>query len=141
MIDGLELSGEAAIPLLAALLLCWGFIRVVNDKDNPVEWWHFISTRNEGTGQERGDVNSLGMLAGVVACVFVIAWTTYKANEINFMTLGVCLVYLGGVKAFAAWLRMVAAKRYAPAAEPLPAPSQREVTHTTTDKTTTQEPR
>jgi hypothetical protein len=82
------------------------------------------------------------MMAGIVACLFVIVWTTYKTNAIDPWALGVCLVYLGGVKAFAAWLRMVAAKRYGAAVEP-PAPSPpatREVTDTHVEKQITQEP-
>jgi hypothetical protein len=137
------LTGEAVIPLLFILVLCWGFIRIINGPDNPVEFWHFFASYNERAEKEYGDINSLGMMAGIVACLFVIVWTTYKTNAVDPWALGVCLVYLGGVKAFAAWLRMVAAKKYGampelPAAPP--APTKRELTTTTTDKLTTEEP-
>jgi hypothetical protein len=130
---------EAAIPMIAVLLLCWGFVRVINAPDNPIEFWHFFSSYNERANKEYGDINSLGMVAGVLACVFVIVWTTYKADDMNPWVLGVCLIYLGGVKSFASWLRTVAAKRYTGAdAADIPAPVQREVTHTDSDKTITQ---
>ena len=136
------LSAESAIPILFCLLLCWGFIRIINSPDNPIEFWHFFSAYNPRAGKEYGDINSLGMMAGIVACLFVIVWTTYKADDTNPWTLGVCLVYLGGVKAFSAWLRTVAAKRYGVTVEPpsLPeTPSMKEVSDTHVEKKITQE--
>ena len=144
IIKGMGLSGEAAIPIIVALLLMWGFIRIVHGNENPVELWHFFSTFNDRAGREYGDINSLGMMAGIVVCLYIPMWLVYKTNDINPFVLGVCLVYLGGVKMFAGWLRMVAARRYAPTAEPAEIPAhgaKREVTFTTEDKTTTQEGR
>lgn len=140
------LSGEAAITLIVMLLLAWGFIRIVNgtsEDENPIEFWHFFASYNERTRKEHGDVNSLGMVVGIVACVYVVVWTTYKNDEIDAWALALCLVYLGGVKAFASWLRMVASQRYGVAQakdDKAEAPVLREITHTTSNKTTTTEP-
>lgn len=146
--EHLGISSAAAVPLLVGMLLMWGFIRVVQgggDK-NPVEFWHFFASYNTTVGAERGDVNSLGMVAGIVVCLTIPPWIVFKnpTGDINFMVLAVCLIYLGGVKAFSLWLRTVAAKRYSLPADPpeppaLP-PVQHELTKTTTDKTITQGP-
>ena len=116
------MSGEAAIPLVFILLLLFAFMRIVGS-NNPIQFWHFISTRTE-SGAERGDINNLGMIAGIVCCMFVVLWMTYKHNSIDPWVLGICLIYLGGVKAFAAWLRAVAGKRYGNGTEELPKPQQ-----------------
>lgn len=88
------------------------------------------------------------MMAGIMACLFTIMWIVYKTGDINPWILGVCLIYLGGVKAFASWLRMVAAKRYsvpvatdppAPPAPPAPEPATHEVTRSLVEKTTTKD--
>lgn len=139
-LKGLGLTGEAAIPLLLGALLCWGFLRIVHGNDNPIELWHFFATFNDRANREYGDINSLGMMAGIIVCLYTPMWVIYKTNDVNPWILGVCLAYLGGVKAFAAWLRNTAAKRYAGSdAADVPAPTTRELTFTTTDKTTTQE--
>lgn len=141
--EHLGLSGEAAVPLLLVIVGAWALFRTVSSPDNPVEFWHFISSFNERAQKEYGDINSLGMMAGIFGCLFVIVWTTYKTNVIDPWALGVCLIYLGGVKAFASWLRMVAAKKYGVTLElpdPPAPPAMREVTNTTSEKLTTQEP-
>lgn len=140
MIESLELSGEAAIPLLVGLVLFLGFVRIVRSPDNPIDFWHFFASYNERAGKEYGDINNLGMMVGIIACLFILVWIAYKTTDVNPWVLGLCLIYLGGVKAFASWLRMVAAKKYGAPADPPAAPptaDKREITHTTTDKTTT----
>lgn len=131
------ITGESAIPLLALLLLAFGFVRIIHDPDNPIEFWHFFSSWNERERKAFGDINSLGMMAGILAALFVILWTTYKNASVDPWVLGVCLVYLGGVKAFSSWLRMVAGQRYgvtAPEKE-VPAPPAPPVVTTTTTTT------
>ena len=129
------LSGEAAIPLLVVLVLLLGFIHIINAKDNPIQFWHFFSTYDDKLNQWRGSIDKLGQMAGVVACLFVIIWSTYKSDQIEWMVLGVCLIYLGGVSAFAQWLRMVAERKYS-SINP-PTSTTHEVTDTTSDKVTT----
>lgn len=135
----LGLSGEAAIPLLLSLVLILTFVRIINgsaDAPNPIEFWHFFASYSERTQEERGDINNVGMAAGVVACLFTIMWVTYKANDINPWILGVCLIYLGGVKAFASWLRNTAGKRYgAPSTNGDDPPVKREASHSTPEAT------
>ena len=139
--SNLDLSSQAAIPLLVGMLLAFGFIRIINGS-NPVQWWHFFATYNPQTHSERGDVNSLGMVAGIAASMFTIMWTTYSAGPrgINPWILAICLIYLGGVKMFAAWLRSLADRRFSNPALDVTLPSaQREVTDAHTERVTTQE--
>lgn len=132
-----DFSPAEVFPLLIALFIVWGFIHMMNG-DHPVEWWHFVSAYNERTGQERGDINSVGMAAGVVVCLFVPLWIVYVRSDINPWILAVCLIYLGGVKMFAAWLRSLADRKFVGTPPPpLPPPPATETTVTTTTATET----
>ncbi|MDZ4252689.1 MAG: hypothetical protein U1A72_08985, partial [Sulfuritalea sp.] len=89
-------------------------------------------------GEERGALNSLGMAAGVVVSFAVPVWIVYVRADINPWILAVCLIYLGGVKMFAAWLRSLADRKLlGPAAPPLPAIPAPEVKTITTTETKT----
>jgi len=140
--SNLGLSGQAAIPLLVGMLLALGFVHIINGSNNPIEFWHFFASYNAQTHSERGDVNSLGMMAGIAASMFTIMWTTYSAGPrgINPWILAICLIYLGGVKMFAAWLRSLADRRFSNPAPDVTLPAaQREVTDAHTERVTTQE--
>ena len=131
ILKSLGITSDAAIPLLAIIVLAWGFIHAIS-ADNPIDFWQFFAVRNPITGEWRADADSLGKMIGVVVCLFVCLWTTYKLASIDPWVLGVCLVYLGGVSMFSTWMRQLAAKRYGVSADPAEAPGAPVKTTTTT---------
>ena len=109
--EAVGLTSDAFLILTLLGVFGYAFYITIRNDNNPIKLWHFFASYNPQTQGEMGDTNKLGMLCGVVAALFVIIWVVYKTNDINPWLLGLCLVYLGGVNMFAAWLRAVGSKK------------------------------
>lgn len=120
---------DAGVNLIILLMLCWGLVRVMNSK-NPIEYWHFISTRND-QGKDVGDINSLGMVFLIVGGTWVVCWLAFR-EKLEWPIFGLWLVAIGAVKSWALWARALLDKRYGSEQQPLALPTLPAKTTTTT---------
>ena len=87
--------------------LLFALIKVVENAENNLEWWHLVSSRGADGGQY-ADWNKIGQGCGVVLCVGLPAVYVYspKMEAVGLAAvMGVALLYLGGVSGYAANLR------------------------------------
>lgn len=114
---------EGAVNLILGLIAVWGFVRVVNDPANPIEYWHFFASRGPDGGQY-GDINKLGLLIGIASATWVFVWYGYKL-KLEWPMAIVYLTFIAGVDTYAKWLRSIVGRRFGDhggeAAPPAPA--------------------
>lgn len=123
-----------ALNLILLLLGLLIFYRVVGDRDNPLEYWHLVSTRS-ADGVVYTDNDKVGQLTGLIFGTWVICWLALTGDLTTYY-FAIWLVYAAGMGAFAKWARAFITDRFGskgkqPEPEP-PAPPQ--VTTTTTTK-------
>jgi hypothetical protein len=102
-----DLRPVDGINILILLVVVWILVRVINSDANSLVWADFISTRG-ADGSQRGDLNKIGQLVGiVVAAMTVLMYADNQTVDAIGLSalLGVALAYLGGVTAYAAFLR------------------------------------
>ena len=96
-----------ALTAILVLLFMLALVRVMNNKDNDLEWAQLISTRG-ADGQQYADWDKVGKGLGVVLCVWLPAVYVYspKMEAMGLAAvMGIALAYLGGVSGYAATLR------------------------------------
>lgn len=81
------------------LLLLLLVLHFVINGENPLKWWHFISTR-AADGREYADIDKLGKVTGIVVGSYVVV-----TNKIDASFLFVYLSYVGGIAGWSAYLR------------------------------------
>ena len=104
----MSFSTEAVWGMVAlAVLLLIQLYLIMHDKNNPIEWWHFISSKG-ADGNQYADMTKLGQATGIFVCVsvaFIFAART-DTTALGFSALlGVILLYLGGVQAYQTYMR------------------------------------
>lgn len=95
------------VALLGGLIMAAMLYFVVHDKDNPIEWWHFISSKGQD-GQQYADMTKLGQATGIFLCVsttFIFSARKDVTPEGFSILLGVVLLYLGGVQAYQTYMK------------------------------------
>lgn len=121
------------INLLILLVLSWILYRVIRDEGNLIEWADFIATRG-ADGRQHGDLNKVGQLVGIglatMACLMYADNETVEPTGLAAL-LGVSLLYLGSVTAYAANLRSKQGS-ITTVTEPAPSPTESKVTETKT---------
>lgn len=117
------------------LLLCGLFIfyRLVKG-DNPLEWWHLVSTKS-ADGQIYFDNDKVGQMTGLVFGTWIVCWLALT-QDLSVYYFGVWLIYAAGMTAFAKWARAFVTDRFGKAPHK-PEPEPPSTTTTTTTKTTT----
>ena len=108
----MELSQAITIVVYIVLLglalsFVWFLYRLMN-ADNPLEWWHFISTRGEDN-QHYADLDKLGKFVALIAGTLILVWQGY-AYEIKWELLLTYFTYAGAISGWAAYLRYKAKK-------------------------------
>ena len=106
------------------LLLCGLLIlnRIVNG-NNPLEWWHLVSTKS-ADGIIYFDNDKVGQMTGLVFGTWVVCWLALT-NELTVYYFGVWLIYAAGMTAFAKWARAFVTDRFgSKGKEPEPSPSK-----------------
>lgn len=145
MINALKelLDFQALTLLLILLFAVRAFSRVVNDPSNDIKASDFYSSRGRD-GLEHGDPGKLAKLVGVFASTLMVGYTFWAHAVDSFWPVAVFaiwLIFISGIDVFSAWARSFVDRRYGSAQAPPEVPATREVTHTTSDKLTTQESR
>jgi len=102
-------SFHDALNLILLLLGLLVFYRVVNG-DNPLEFWHLVSSRS-ADGIVYADNDKIGQLTGLVFSTWVICWLALT-KELTVYYFGVWLVYAAGMGAFAKWARAFITDRF-----------------------------
>lgn len=124
-----------ALTFIVALLLLLGFVRVMSSGDNPLEWWHLVSSRS-ADGVQYADWDRIGRGLGVVLCTWLPAVYVYspKMEAVGLAAvMGVALAYLGGVSGYAALLRSKRGEvETTKVTEPAPGPTKTTITKTET---------
>lgn len=95
-----------ALTAIIVLMFLLAFVRIMNSA-NTLEWSDLISTLGRD-GRPHADWDKIGKGLGVVLCVWLPAVYVYspKMEAVGLAAvLGVVLLYLGGVSAYAATLR------------------------------------
>jgi amino acid transporter len=99
---GAIITSQAAVMIfvcLFAFILLWKVI----DSDNPLEWWHFISSRGPD-GKEYADIDKLGKVVGIIISSVAMLIITHQ-GKMDAVILGVYLAFVGGVAGYSAYLR------------------------------------
>lgn len=99
--DGLNL-----ILLLLGLLV---FYRIVNG-NNPLQFWHLISTTSEDN-KVFIDNDKVGQLTVLIFSTWVICWLALT-KDLNIYYFAAWLVYGAGMGAFAKWARAFITDRF-----------------------------
>lgn len=89
-------------PFAVFVGLGYAFYRLMIGK-NPLEWWHFVSTRGED-GKSYADLDKLGKLVALIVSSVAVLWMAYQA-KIDATLLGVYLTFAGAIAGWAAYLR------------------------------------
>lgn len=113
------------------LLLCGAFVlyRLVNG-NNPLQWWHLVSTRS-ADGDVYFDNDKVGQMTGLIFGTWVICWLALT-TELTPYYFAIWLIYAAGMTAFAKWARALLTDRFgSKGREPEPKPST--ITTTTTE--------
>lgn len=95
------------LTALALVVFIWAIVRVINNKDNELEWAHLFSSRS-ADGKQYADWNKIGQGCGIVLSMWIPAIYTNseKADGVGVAAvLAASLLYLGGVSSYAATLR------------------------------------
>ena len=106
-----------AVALLLGVLGLVLLRAVMRDKDSPVDWWQFISSRGKDDKQY-ADLTKLGQATGIFLCVCVTFIFSLRkdVDVVGFCAvLGLVLTYLGGVQVFQTYMK---ARKTPPAAPP-----------------------
>lgn len=94
------------ILLLCGLLV---FYRVVSG-DNPLEFWHLISTKS-ADGVVYVDNDKVGQVTVLLFSTWVIGWLTMTA-KLEIWYFAAWLLYGSGMGAFSKWARAMISDRY-----------------------------
>lgn len=89
-------------PFVVFAGLAYALYRLMTG-NNPLEWWHFISTRGED-GKVYADLDKLGKLVALIVSSVAVLWMAYQA-KIDATLLGVYLAFAGAIAGWAAYLR------------------------------------
>lgn len=98
-----------AVLGLAILLLIYQLHKTLEDDQNDLQWWQFISSRGRD-GKQYADLTKLGQASGILICFFSIILladkVTTDAGWLGFSAvLSVVLLYLGGVQAYQTFMK------------------------------------
>jgi hypothetical protein len=93
------------VALIVAIFVFFSFVlsRIVNAVENPLQWWHFISTR-AADGNQYADIDKLGKIVGIVVSSFIVLLMTHH-DKMDAVVLGVYLAFVGGIAGYSAYLR------------------------------------
>lgn len=105
------MSIEAGVNLALLCILVLGLVRVINSKSNPIEWWHYISSKAPD-GHQWGDIDKLGKMYGIIGSTWIVCWMGYL-GKLGWEIFAVWLIFIAGVSSFALWVRAFLSKRYA----------------------------
>ena len=118
---------------LFVLLMLWVFYKKINDADNPLEWWQFVSTEKEG--QYHASLDKFGQSCGIAAGTFAVLRMSAEAHKdfVGFAAvLGVYFAFVGAVSSYSAYLRSKAGSTTkTEVTEPVPDPTVTKTTTTT----------
>jgi hypothetical protein len=105
--DSIGLRPIDAINMIILLLLLWILVRIVSNDKNLIIWADYVSTRGQD-GNQHGDINKIGQLAGIVLAVVVVLMyadnTMVEPVGLSAL-LGVSLVFLGAPTMYAGFIR------------------------------------
>lgn len=93
---------QAILLSLCLLMFLLGLVRVMNAK-NPLEWWHFISTRGEDH-RNYADLDKLGKFIGIIISSLIVILLAYNGT-LDGVVFGAYLAFVGGVAGYSAYLR------------------------------------
>lgn len=98
-----------ALNLILLLLGLLVFYRIVNG-NNPLEWWHLVSTKS-ADGIVYFENDKVGQMTGLIFGTWVICWLALT-NELTPYYFAIWLVYAAGMTAFAKWARAFITDRF-----------------------------
>lgn len=103
--DGLIHSVLSSPGASAALICVVGLFALhrLMVSDNPLEWWHFISSKGVD-GVHYADPDKLGKMAGIVVSSWLMVIVA-KDGKMDATIFAVYLAYVGGVAGYSAYLR------------------------------------
>jgi len=108
------LDAQALFLIVVLLLGIRGFSRTVGG-ENPIEFWHFFSTKvREGDKwKDWGDPNKLGIMVGIFASTLIVGYAFWAAESYSWyivVIFFIWLTFIAGVEYFSKLARSVAAK-------------------------------
>lgn len=96
LVESWQLSHMAL--LIIGVMMLFLLVRIMRDKDNDLEWYQFISTRNI-EGKNVADIDKLGKVVGII----ISSWVIVKLANMGKLDATMLLVYLGFVGAVATY--------------------------------------
>jgi hypothetical protein len=141
-----HLDVQALVLIAGTLIAVRALGLVVGDNDNTIKASDFIASRGQD-GADHGDPKKLAATVFIFSSTLFVGYTFWAHPIDNFWPVAVFFgwaIAMLGIDVFAAWARSFVDRRFGQAPlEPqpaTPAPTKREVTHATIDKTTTEDP-
>lgn len=111
--DLIRIPAQHAFNLIVLLIFLLAVYRIVRD-ENPVEFWHFISS-HAADGKVYGDLDKAGQIIGLVFSTWVVCFLAYTGGmkETTGVVVFVAwLIYASGMGAFSKWARAFISSRY-----------------------------
>ena len=105
-ISSLNIDPHALVFILAVLMALRAFVKAISS-NNPIDFWHFYSSRGPD-GQQWGDPNKLGIMVGIFASTFIVGYAFYTNKVDNWFIItlfAIWLAFIAGSESFAKWLR------------------------------------
>jgi len=144
LVDHLDV--QALVLIAGTLIAVRALGLVVDDTDNTIRASDFIASRGQD-GHDHGDPKKLAATVFIFSSTLFVGYTFWAHAIDNFWPVAVFFgwaIAMLGIDVFAAWARSFVDRRFGQAPPDVqaapPAATKRELTHTTTDKTTTEEP-
>jgi hypothetical protein len=101
------MSTVFGVYLILMLLVALALARIINSKDNELEWATLVASRVGVSGLD-ANWDKIGQGCGVILALWLPAVYAYteKVDAVGLaLVMGTSLLYLGGVSAYAATLR------------------------------------
>ncbi len=102
-----------ALNLILLLLGLLVFYRVVNG-NNPLEFWHLVSTKS-ADGIIYTDNDKIGQLTGLIFGTWVMSFLTLTVKALDWYfvaCLAIWFIYCAGMAAFGKWARAFVTDRF-----------------------------
>jgi hypothetical protein len=113
VLDILSIFDAQAWFLILVCLLAWRSMSKVVGGQNPIESWHFISTKTSD-GEHYGDTTKLGIIVGIFASTLMVGYMFWSHKDVAYnwymvAIFAIWMIAIYGVEMFAKWARQTAA--------------------------------
>lgn len=122
---------QQAFNLILFFAAVWAVYKIVNARNNDLEFWHAFSTRS-ADGRIYLDNDKIGQMTGLAFSTWIVCWLAYT-KDLTIYFFAAWLIYASGMGAFSKWARAMIADRYSKPSRAVPEPMGSTETNIKTD--------